>query len=218
MRSIALLSAAMAWLLLAVGCGQTSDCGAPGLPLAAHDPRRDTQAACHHNEKAAGFLEAGKLSAAEEELKAAIQADPFYGPAHNNLGTVYFRQKRYYVAAVEYQYAAKLMPHRAEPLSNLGLLMETVGRLDDAARHYEDAYRLQPDHPEVIANLTRAYVRANRKDASTRDLLKEILLRDSRQEWIAWARERLATMGASEAPIVNAEPQPPTTEPATHEP
>jgi hypothetical protein len=33
------------------------------------------------------------------------------GPAHNNLGIVYYRQKKYYLAAWEFQYAAKLMAY-----------------------------------------------------------------------------------------------------------
>jgi hypothetical protein len=32
------------------------------------------------------------------------------GPAHNNLGIVYYRQKKYYLAAWEFQHAARLYP------------------------------------------------------------------------------------------------------------
>jgi hypothetical protein len=41
------------------------------------------------------------------------------GPAHNNLGIVYYRRKKYYLAAWEFQYAARLMayhgPHGQDP-------------------------------------------------------------------------------------------------------
>jgi Flp pilus assembly protein TadD len=171
----------------AMRCGQ--------YETAAKDPHRDTQAANVHSAKAVALLKVNDLEQAEKELKAALAADLFHGAAHNNLGTVYFRQKKLYLAAWEFQYAAKLMPTKAEPRNNLGLVFEAVGKLDDAVKSYEEATQLEPGCIDVIANLARAYVRLNRNDDKTRQLLTDVVLKDHRPEWVSWARERLALMG-----------------------
>jgi Flp pilus assembly protein TadD len=158
-------------------------------------PHRDTETARKLSAEALDLIAAGELDRAEEKLKAALEADLFFGPAHNNLGTVYYRQEQYYRAAWEYQYAAKLMPHQAEPRNNLGMVYEAVGRLDEAAGSYAEALELEPEAVEITANLARVYVRQNRKDAETRKLLEDVVLKDDRPQWVSWARERLATMG-----------------------
>jgi Tfp pilus assembly protein PilF len=160
------------------------------------DPRRDTQRAAELNAKAVALLKDGHLAQAEKELQAALAADLFFGPAHNNLGTVYYRQKKYYLAAWEFQYAAKVMPHKAEPRSNLGMVFEAVGKLDDAAKWYEEALKLEPEVPQISGNLARVYVRQSRKDDRTRQLLGDVVLKDDRPDWVGWAREHLALMGS----------------------
>jgi Flp pilus assembly protein TadD len=165
-----------------------------------NDPRRNTEAARKHQEQGMVLLGAGNLEEAEKEFKAALEADLFFGPAHNNLGTVYYRRQRFYEAAWEFQYAAKLMPQKAEPRNNLGLVLESAGKLDEAASWYEKALALEPDTTEAAANLARALVRSNRKDDRTRQLLNDIIMKDSRPEWVEWARGRLASINRPETP------------------
>jgi Flp pilus assembly protein TadD len=186
--------------LFAAGCRSAGPTAGSDYVTIAEDPRRDTQAARLRNARAARLIEEGKLDEAEKHLRAALAADLFFGPAHNNLGTVYFRQEKHYLAAWEFQYAAKLMPNKAEPRSNLGLVFEAVGRLDEAADWYEKAIALEPENVQIAGNLARAYVRLNRKDDRTRQLLKDIALKDTRPRWRAWAQERLLAIGASPAP------------------
>ncbi len=141
------------------------------------------------------LIKNGNLEEARKQLELALEADVFFGPAHNNLGNVYYMQKKFYLAAWEFQYAAKLMPTKAEPKNNLGLVFEQVGKLDDAAKYYEEALALEPDNTEVIGNLARAYVRENRKDEKTRQLLTDLIMKEDRPKWKAWAEERLKLMG-----------------------
>ncbi len=161
----------------------------------ADDPRRDTETARAETARAVRLIDAGKLAEAEEALKAALAADLFHGPAHNNLGIVYFRQRRFYPASCEFDHAARLMPHTPEPLNNLGLVFETVGKLDQAVARYDQALALRPNHPDLIGNLARARVQAGMKDARTRALLEGVVLKDTRPDWVDWARETLALMG-----------------------
>ncbi len=173
------------------------------------DPHRDTEAARQHQARGVQLLKDGQIDQASQAFQAALSADLLFGPAHNNLGTIYLRQQKYYLAAWEFQYAEKLMPHQAEPRNNLGLVYEAVGKLDDAAKSYERALDLEPENPRVTGNLARVYVRGNRTDDRTRKLLEAVVVRDNRPEWIAWARERLALMG---------KPRSTTTAPATPDP
>ncbi len=88
----------------------------------------DTDKAIALNKKALKFLDEADLERAEEHLQQSLVADVNYGPAHNNLGQVYFQQERYYLAAWEFEYAARLLPENPEPVNNLGLVYDTVGR------------------------------------------------------------------------------------------
>lgn len=188
---------------LMAGCQLNNGPSGRGYQTTGADPSRDTETARIRTAAASKLIKSGRLEEAERELRAALAADLFFGPAHNNLGTVYFRQKRFYQAAWEYQYAAKLMPNKAEPLYNLGLVMEAVGKLSDAVKCYEDAVQADPDYLEGVGGLARAYIRSGRRDAKTRDLLSQILLRDTRPEWLAWAREQTTMSGQPAADVTS---------------
>ncbi len=184
-------------LLTVCTAGCQSDSTTPQKPYetASHDPKRNTSLARQLTDEAAELIADGRLDKARSKLESALAADLFYGPAHNNLGTIHLQQKNYYQAAWEFQYAAKLMPEQYKPKNNLGLVFEQVGRLDKATTCYEDALALAPESVDVAANLARAYVRAGRKDDKTRQLLTQVLMQHPSDRWTTWARETLTTMG-----------------------
>jgi Flp pilus assembly protein TadD len=93
---------------------------------------------------------------------------------------------------VEFQYAVKFMPQVSQPNNNLGLVFEATGKLEDAGRSYEKALEINPQDVQATGNLARVYVRLNRKDARTRELLHAVVQRDSRPDWVEWARIQLA--------------------------
>jgi Flp pilus assembly protein TadD len=164
--------------------------------LAAGDERGDAAKAERHNTTALTMLERGDFAGAEAELKSALAADVMYGPAHNNLGKIYFHQDKLYLAAWEFQYAMKLMPNTPEPRNNLGLVFESAGKLDDAVASYDEAMRLEPDNVQFIGNLARARVRRGDRDDAVRELLDKLVLRETRPDWADWARGELAAMSA----------------------
>lgn len=196
-RSVARSAALLLTLVLIGLAGCAPNPAAPaGKVMVATDPTRDLAAAKRHTDEGINLLEKGNLAAAHKELKAAIAAEPLYGPAHNGLGAVYYQQKNYYLAASEFQLAATAMPHKGEPRNNLGLVYEDVGRLDDAARSYDEALALSPGSVEITANLARALVRLGRDNDRTRQLLRDVVMKDTRPQWVSWARERLIILGA----------------------
>lgn len=191
MRHFRQVMPAMLLAVFTMGC-QMDKPRPPEYKTVAPDPMRATQQARLHNEQAAGMLDRGDLAGAEKELKAALAEDAYFGPAHCNLGAVYLRQNQFYTAALEFQYAAKLMPKRSEPLNNLGMLYEKVSKYPEAEKAYEDALRIEPDNVAIEGNLARLYVRQGRNDDRLRQMLSDIALRDTRPGWVSWAHQRLA--------------------------
>ena len=185
-------------VLLLGGCASTHSSRTGEYVTVPDAPNRDTAAAERHTRTGSEQIERGDYEAAEKTLKRALAADIAHGPAHNSLGIVYYRTGRYYLAAWEFQYAARLLPHKPEPRNNLGLVFEAVGRLDDAAETYAEARDLEPDNPQFIANLARTRIRQGDRSQETRDLLQEIVMKDTRPEWVEWARRRLALMSVQD--------------------
>lgn len=193
------------WILLALsalllpagwGCASRAPEREAGYETVSRDPRRDTDAAERHNASAVARMQEGDYPAAEADLKAALSADVMNGPAHNNLGKVYYHQHKLYLAAWEFQYAAKLMPGVPEPRNNLGLVFESAGRLDEAVTSYDEAMSLAPDNAQFIGNLARARIRRGDGDETVRELLRRLVLRETRPDWAEWARGRLAALSA----------------------
>jgi len=178
-------------LLVAAGCNSAGRNPSDAYLTVDGEPAREIDLARRHHAKALELIGQGKLSDAETELKAALAADITFGPAHNNLGKLYFERKELYLAAWEFQYAIQLMPSVPEPRSNLGLVFEAVGKMDQAVEHYGKAKDLAPDNPQFTGNLVRAKIRRGDQDKATEQLLEEVVLKDSRADWVAWARERL---------------------------
>jgi Flp pilus assembly protein TadD len=186
-------------LTMVVGCASTSAKHAAGkskYETVASDPRRNSDVAGQKNAEAMQLMNAGDYAGAEAALKSALAADVMHGPAHNNLGKVYYHQGKLYLAAWEFQYAAKLMPGVPEPRNNLGLVFESAGKLDDAVNSYGEAMNLAPDDAQFIGNLARARVRRGDRDGSMRELLERLVMRETRPDWADWARGKLAGMGA----------------------
>lgn len=193
-----ILLAALSLLPMLAGCSSTPPAGPDRLVEA--DATRDTAAARSANARGLTLLEAGSLEAAEAAFRQALEADMFFGPAHNNLGKVHYQRRELYPAARRFDHAAKLMPHRPEPHNNLGLVFEAAGRYEQAADAYVKARDMEQDNPEFLGNLARVQIRQGERGEAVRELLNELILKDDRPQWVNWAREQLATLGQTREP------------------
>jgi Flp pilus assembly protein TadD len=185
--------------LLAGGCGHTSSPARAGYEATANDHRRNAELAKQKNAEGIEQLRCARYADAERTLKESLEADVTFGPAHNNLGKVYYHEGQFYDAAWEFQYAAKLMPDLPEPRNNLGLVLEAVGKLDDAVSSYDEALKIRPDNAQFLGNDARARFRRGDHDDRLRVMLQDLVMRDTRQEWAEWAKEQLARLGAAAA-------------------
>ena len=174
------------------GCASSPTATSRDYQTLSQDPRRDGDAARRDDEAALRLMAKNDYAGAETTLRNALARDIMYGPAHNNLGLVYFHESKYYLAAWEFQYAAKLMPNRPEARNNLGLVFEASGKFDQAIDSYELAMKAEPDNAEFVGNLARARVRHGDKTSDVRPLLEKLVAIDTRPDWNRWARETLS--------------------------
>lgn len=149
---------------------------------------RDFERAKAKHELAIERLCENDTVAAEQLLRDALVCDSSYGPAHNTLGKVYYDQRKFYLAAWEFEHAQKLMPERAEPSNNLGLVFEATGDYDSAIQYYETAWSQEPDNAHFLGNMLRARVRRGDQSFEMADLLRNLIKIDDRTEWVDWAR------------------------------
>jgi Tfp pilus assembly protein PilF len=131
------------------------------------------------------------LAKIEKLLQQSLAADVRFGPAHHSLGVLYYWQYKLYLAAWEFEYAARLMPDRFEPLNNLGLVYESAGKFSQARMYYELAREKAQANPDVIGNLARVCFRCGETVAEMRPILEDVVATDTRPEWRRWAAEQL---------------------------
>ena len=129
------------------------------------------------------------MQKAESLLREALNADLYFGPAHNNLGVIFLHRDELYEAAAEFEWARKLMPGHPDPRVNLAFTLESAGRIDDAIATYRTALEVLPDDIAAMQGLARAQVRTGRRDEQTARLLSEIAMRGESAAWRSWARE-----------------------------
>ena len=128
---------------------------------------------------------------AETILCDALSKDLFFGPAHNNLGVVYLKQRKLYEAANEFEWARKLMPGHPDPRVNLAIPLELAGRVDEALASYGAALEVYTDYLPAIEGLASLTVRAGKKDERLVSWLDTIALHGESDSWKDWARVQL---------------------------
>ncbi len=168
-------------------------CASPGGPAGPYttptEATRSTVEAERLNREAADLLGTNPVQA-EKVLRAALTADLFFGPAHNNLGVLYLKQRKLYEAANEFEWARKLMPGHPDPRVNLALALETAGRTGEALASYSSALEVWPNYLPALEGIASLTLRAgDRRDPRLAAWLSEISLRGD-PAWSAWARER----------------------------
>jgi tetratricopeptide (TPR) repeat protein len=123
---------------------------------------------------AAAYRASGRLPEARRTLDAALQVDPRFAVAHNNLGNVLIDLGDPLAARRAYERAAALDPRYADPLAGLARIAEEQHRLDDARSLAGRALQLAPRN--VLAALTLARVMLRQDDAPGATSILEALL------------------------------------------
>ena len=127
---------------------------------------------------------------AVEAYQKVVELNPSAAGALVNLGTIYYRQRKFAEAESYYRRAIEVDPSYALAQFNLGNLYDEQNRLDDALGHYRRALQLNPSYADAHFNLALLCERTN-------DYLKAVhhwktyLKLDSSGQWAEIARRQL---------------------------
>lgn len=107
-------------------------------------------------ERGEGLLATGDAAAAEEVLRAAIEASPDDVRAHLDLGLALEMLERFDEAEAAYRAAIAIDEEFAEALNNLGVLLRDTERGEEAIEILERAIAVRPGFASAQLNLALA--------------------------------------------------------------
>lgn len=99
---------------------------------------------------------AGKLDAASDCFKAALEIDPEFVDAHNNLAALSMRRNDPASAIAHYQRALSVNERVSAVHANLANAFLSIAKVDDAITHYRRALSIRPRFPEAEYGLAQA--------------------------------------------------------------
>ncbi|HKV95797.1 MAG TPA: tetratricopeptide repeat protein [Candidatus Angelobacter sp.] len=97
-----------------------------------------------HNKAGISLLLLRRDSQARKEFKASIKDDKKYPEAYNNLGALYYNERKFGSAIKQYKKAIKLSDDNASFHSNLGTAYFSEKNFDRATREYQRAMEIDP--------------------------------------------------------------------------
>jgi len=107
------------------------------------------------------------LDEAVIHLQRALELQPDFPNALNNLGVAFVQMKKIEPALALFQKAVQLQRDLVEAHNNLGRLQLQNGNVSEAIVEYQAALRFRPDDPDALCNL--AWVLAACPRATFRD-------------------------------------------------
>ena len=93
----------------------------------------------------------------------AVQLEPKYTEAYNNLGNALMETGQLLEAIANYRQAVELQPDFATAQYNLAAALAEAGDWNEAIGHYQQAIRLLPDWADAHYNLGRALAKSGRR-------------------------------------------------------
>jgi len=91
------------------------------------------------------YHQLGDLNAARKAYERAIKLDKKYADAINNVGTIFYAEKKYRSAISRYKRALDFAPESASIWSNLGTAWYARGKFDLMTQAYAKALQLDPE-------------------------------------------------------------------------
>ncbi|WP_019505379.1 tetratricopeptide repeat protein [Pleurocapsa sp. PCC 7319] len=92
----------------------------------------------------------GNLEKAIEKYSAALQIEPNFVPALNQLAEIYKSQKKFDQAISYYQRIIKLKPENCQIRATLAAIFMRQGKIREAIDAYQKAISLQPEQPASV--------------------------------------------------------------------
>lgn len=93
-----------------------------------------------------------EMARAEQAFIRAIEIDPDFTDAHRNLARLYYLQKKYDQAAIEYSHVLRLDPGDIDTYVQMAVVETELGNFEEAVNHLEAA-KNETDDEQVIQKL-----------------------------------------------------------------
>ncbi|TQE98303.1 MAG: SgcJ/EcaC family oxidoreductase, partial [Spiribacter salinus] len=111
-----------------------------------------------------GKMEQGRYADAQSTAERALEADPSFAPAQNQLGYIALQAGDHARAERAFQEYIRLAPDQPNPYDSLGELYVEMGRYDEGIAQLDKALALNPTFPPSITRRAQANIeKANRR-------------------------------------------------------
>jgi tetratricopeptide (TPR) repeat protein len=108
-----------------------------------------------------------RLDEAIAHFRQALQTQPGYYEALNNLGNAFYLKDNLQQAEVHYRQALNIRLNYPDAYCNLGNVLLRQENFYDAIQYYQQALRLKPDAADVWNNMGLAFQRQNKLDEAS---------------------------------------------------
>ena len=135
----------------------------------------------------------GEIDEAEAHYRRAIEIDPNYAEAHNNLGLLLDDRGRRAEAAEQFRKALEINPQYVQAHNNLGVLLMNQGMMADAIVQFRAAVALDPKFDLAHGNLGRALSHQGQNTAAAAELRAFLRLQPDQPQVLVWLAWILAT-------------------------
>ena len=124
----------------------------------------------------------GDLARAAASYESLLQIAPHLGPAYNNLGALYLRQKEYKKAADVLEKGLKIDPTMSSASALLGISLYEMGEYAGARRRLETALRANPKDDNAELFLSNDLIKLNEWDSAAGHLRQLAQRQSNNQE------------------------------------
>ena len=104
--------------------------------------------------------------------KKAVQIDPKFAFAWDNLGITYRRLNRNKEAIEAYKKSLEIDPKGSMPLMNIGIAYQYLEDYDNAIKYYKKLKKYYKDNPESYYGLSRMYIFKEDYNAAADNIMK----------------------------------------------
>jgi len=104
----------------------------------------------------------GNYLEAKKYFERAIQGNPRFSPAYNELGNIYKDNHDFINALKFYKKALNYMPQSAIILTNLGVTENQLGKIGQAQKYFKKAIMFDPKYADTYYNLGKIYLIAEK--------------------------------------------------------
>ncbi len=127
-----------------------------------------------HFDRALAYTDKKDWDNAIRSYRAAIELQPGFVRAHNNLGNIYALREDYDEAIKYYRFVIRLQPNVVQARNNLGNAFFRQGKVEEALKEFKEALRIRPDLVEAQNNLGVCFLRLGRIDDAIEHYRKAI--------------------------------------------